>query len=425
MIQKVLNHCLSHYHKLRLGYASFDKQTFAKTNMQTNIKQGLPSYQLTQLAVGLLAVSVLTVTSGCQLIKTNGVQHTSVKPAKVIPKNAVKVVYIDDLEVEKQADKTGNDLFIQAPVIKPIKLPEPSFDIKMPNIFVANLSSKSTNVVKLDKAQATESQNKPLSVEPVESATIQADTMNFGFSQYATQASLEYSLDDFYQHYQLTPARFAQKPIFANQEIIDGFLVFKTSKILPNHIISYYDDSSDLFSGTGLLMIKRIDTNEVLSLDVSNYTHSTYLKNIVKKVSSNKTGANKAFSVFASAYRVKDVHIKDDVLYFSYGHDTYSADSDGKNGYIAAIDIHDFNAPEPLWNSPALVSNAQNFVVDGGYIISGYGFTKEPDYLYLLDKATGTPIARHKLKTAPKAIVLKDNQLFVKTYNTDYVFVRH
>lgn len=410
MIQKMLNHCLNHYHQ-----------------------RNQTSYKLTQMAVGLLAVGALTATSGCQLIKATG-EHT-VKPAKVISKHAVKVVYIDDInddadiaglsaqKVEanpsrldaKSKNPKSDELLIRAPVIKPIKLPEPNFDIKMPDIFVANIS---TNVAKTNPKPDT------LQIATPDATTIQADTMNFGFSQNATKASLEYSLDDFYQHYQLTPARFAQKPIFANQEIIDGFLVFKTSKILPNHIVSYYDDSSDLFSGTGLLMIKRIDTNELLSLDVSNYTHSAYLQNTVKKVSSGKTGANKAFSAFASAYRVKDVHIKDDVLYFSYGHDTYSADSDGKNGYIAAIDVHDFNAPEPLWNSPALVSNAQNFVIDGGYIISGYGFTKEPDYLYMLDKATGTPIARHKLKTAPKAIVLKDNQLFVKTYNTDYVFVR-
>lgn len=55
-------------------------------------------------------------------------------------------------------------------------------------------------------------------------------------------------------------------------------------------------------------------------------------------------------------------------------------------------------------------------------IVSGYGFTKEPDFLYLLDKKTGQVIARAKVKSGPDYIVLKDGKVYVRCYDMDYVF---
>jgi hypothetical protein len=82
--------------------------------------------------------------------------------------------------------------------------------------------------------------------------------------------------------------------------------------------------------------------------------------------------------------------------------------------------IHQRNRPNTrrtLSRSPALVANARTFVLDGGYIISRYGFTAEPDFLYLLDRRTGRVLDRLELPSAPELIRRRGNRLYVRTYD--------
>lgn len=58
----------------------------------------------------------------------------------------------------------------------------------------------------------------------------------------------------------------------------------------------------------------------------------------------------------------------------------------------------------------------------GAYLVTGYGFTGEPDWLYLLSRATGAIVSRTKLRSGPDAIVEKNGRHYVRTYDTDYVF---
>jgi hypothetical protein len=111
--------------------------------------------------------------------------------------------------------------------------------------------------------------------------------------------------------------------------------------------------------------------------------------------------------------------IKDGVLYVSNRHRTYASTTNNKNAYITAIDLKDMHV---IWRSAALVSNAENFVVLDDFIVCGYGFTDENDYLYELSKSTGTVINSIPLYSAPSYLIQKDNQIFVRTYNMDYVF---
>ncbi len=111
--------------------------------------------------------------------------------------------------------------------------------------------------------------------------------------------------------------------------------------------------------------------------------------------------------------------VRESVLYVSHSHKTFAGSSRGMNAYITAIDL---NTRRLLWRSDPLVSNAANFIVVGNTIISGYGFSAEPDYLYLLDTSNGRQIERLALRTGPQYIISKDDQLFVRTYNTNYVF---
>ena len=50
-------------------------------------------------------------------------------------------------------------------------------------------------------------------------------------------------------------------------------------------------------------------------------------------------------------------------------------------------------------------------------IVTGYGFTAEPDYLYALDRATGQVKGRLLLPSAPERIARHGNVLTVDTYD--------
>ena len=107
-----------------------------------------------------------------------------------------------------------------------------------------------------------------------------------------------------------------------------------------------------------------------------------------------------------------------DILYVSHGHNTYAKSSHGMNAYVTAIDTR---TGKSLWHSPPLVSNAANFLILGDHLITGYGFTAEPDFLYALRLDDGSVAAKLPLKSGPSYIVEKDGKLYVRTYNRDYV----
>ena len=109
---------------------------------------------------------------------------------------------------------------------------------------------------------------------------------------------------------------------------------------------------------------------------------------------------------------------KDHILYLSIGHLTY-AESSPHNAYVAAVDLAE---KKLLWKSQPLVSNAANFVIKGDVLLCGYGFTAEPDYIYQLDLGSGKVIDKTAVKSKADYLILKDNILYVRTYNTDYTF---
>jgi hypothetical protein len=108
----------------------------------------------------------------------------------------------------------------------------------------------------------------------------------------------------------------------------------------------------------------------------------------------------------------------DGVLYVENAHSTYASSSYEQNAYITAIALKTKRA---LWRSPALVANAKDFVVTGRYLVTGYGFTAEPDYLYLLDRRNGRVVERLLLPNAPDRISRHGNELHVRTYDHSLV----
>lgn len=102
------------------------------------------------------------------------------------------------------------------------------------------------------------------------------------------------------------------------------------------------------------------------------------------------------------------------ILYVETAHQTYAKSSFGRNAYVSAVDP---KRRKLLWRSPALVANADNFVVLNDTIVSGYGFTAEPDYLYAIDRATGKVKGRLLLPSSPQTIARHGNVLSVATYD--------
>jgi hypothetical protein len=107
------------------------------------------------------------------------------------------------------------------------------------------------------------------------------------------------------------------------------------------------------------------------------------------------------------------------VLYVQNAHRTYAKSSRNQNAYITALDLA---SGALLWRSAPLVANAGDFIVRGSVILAGYGFTAEPDFLYVLDRATGKTLSRLLVKSGPEFLIEKENKLYVRTYDTDYVF---
>ncbi len=106
-------------------------------------------------------------------------------------------------------------------------------------------------------------------------------------------------------------------------------------------------------------------------------------------------------------------------LYVAHAHRTYAASSGGQNGYVTALDLTNGRL---LWRSRPRVANAATFAVVGDGVVTGYGFTAEPDALFVLDRYTGEVLQEAPVRTAPQWILPRGDRLFVRAYDADYVF---
>ena len=116
---------------------------------------------------------------------------------------------------------------------------------------------------------------------------------------------------------------------------------------------------------------------------------------------------------------VNYVQIIDSVVYVSIAHRTY-AESAPHNAYIMALDMNDDY--KVIWKSEPLTCNSDNFAIVDGSIICGYGFTDEPDYIYELNRYTGERMTTIKVKTGPDYFYAINGTLYVRTYDTNYVY---
>ena len=111
--------------------------------------------------------------------------------------------------------------------------------------------------------------------------------------------------------------------------------------------------------------------------------------------------------------------LQDGVLYISHGHGTYARSSKGMTAYITALDLA---TGDLRWRSAPLVAGAGNFLLHGGHVLTGYGFTAEPDHVIVLDRRDGATVSKTRVNSAPQYLFLRDRRLFVRTYDTNYEF---
>jgi len=125
-------------------------------------------------------------------------------------------------------------------------------------------------------------------------------------------------------------------------------------------------------------------------------------------------------SLFAdmAEQEIKYARFVDDILYVSMGHRTYASASP-HTSYMMAIS----ESGEVLWKSEDQVCGSNNFVIAGDSIICGYGFTDEPDYIYVLNRENGKVQDRIKVKTSPYYFIpVGEGELYVLTYDTVYLY---
>jgi hypothetical protein len=120
-----------------------------------------------------------------------------------------------------------------------------------------------------------------------------------------------------------------------------------------------------------------------------------------------------------AAQQVRWAQAHDGVLYLSNANMGYATASHGFNAFLTAIDLR---TGKLKWRSKPLVANGRNFLLYGGYILSGYGFTAESDYLYVLARDTGAVAHRLSLPTKPDLLLTKGDRLHVRGYDKDFVF---
>jgi len=99
---------------------------------------------------------------------------------------------------------------------------------------------------------------------------------------------------------------------------------------------------------------------------------------------------------------VQDIRLVDGVLYFNEACQSYAKEAGNKCSRLAAIDPIQAKV---LWRTEPLVSNGR-FRVRGCYIVAGYGFTAEPDFMRLVDRRTGKVLQTIPVSSSPEQLAL-------------------
>ncbi|MBN2433494.1 MAG: SH3 domain-containing protein [Acidobacteria bacterium] len=110
---------------------------------------------------------------------------------------------------------------------------------------------------------------------------------------------------------------------------------------------------------------------------------------------------------------IQDIRLVPPRLFFNAACASYSRESGDRCSELVAIHP---DTGEELWRTPHLVSN-NIFIPAGAWLICGYGFTSEPDFLYIVDQISGQVLTWQALDSAADYLEIRDDVLWVTTYN--------
>jgi len=190
-----------------------------------------------------------------------------------------------------------------------------------------------------------------------------------------------------------------------------------TGENKPNGIIYRFRKSKpadipDFLSKKNYDIVDIID-NGWLALDRKRSAVSRYDKKGAKEWSLGLQGFIKN-----KRLEVQDIRYEDGVLYFNAVCIGYSSEENGECASLYAVNPI---TEKVLWNTPYLVSN-NIFILEGEMIIAGYGFTAEPDYIFLIDKKSGEIVYKRKVDSAHNYFEVHGKQLHLITYKSVYIF---
>lgn len=168
-----------------------------------------------------------------------------------------------------------------------------------------------------------------------------------------------------------------------------------------------------LGGGKNLHILTRGQNEKLIITNKQN--NSYYVAYDLQKISkSPKTTNSNVIS-----QEVYDVIIEGNIMYVAHAGNGFATEFGYQTGYISAINLI---TDEIIWTSQPLTNNSWEISLVGNSIIAGYGFTNEPDYLFVLDRFSGQPVQKIQLKTGPTYIIVKGQNVYVRTYSEDYVF---
>ena len=206
-----------------------------------------------------------------------------------------------------------------------------------------------------------------------------------------------------------------------------GTLPLTTALSSGEYVIASYGGSPWLLSP--YLAVFRRDGSVRAFLDLRSYTQGPGSNVIQAKVGSMKVeqgGRTLASSDIIATGLEHPLELvwavaSGSVLYVEHAVNGYTKESGGKTGYLTAIDM---DSGDVMWRSAAQVANAKTFLLDAprGVIVSAYGFTAEPRFVYVLDASTGVTVQKTQVTATPEIFVKKEDVVHLRGYDRDYTF---
>lgn len=104
---------------------------------------------------------------------------------------------------------------------------------------------------------------------------------------------------------------------------------------------------------------------------------------------------------------VQDIRYDQGLLYLNEACQSYAR---GARGKCSALLAYDPAAGELRWRTRPLVSNGE-FLVHGDHIITGYGFTNERDFIFVIRRRDGKIVQKISVPKSPQTFTLSDDGL--------------